>query len=185
MPESVTSLAEFEPPSEKSPATVTALASVRAAESDCRLPPLTVSVPVPSAALLSTKSVPAERLTPVVNVLEAESTKLPEPAFVIAPPADEIVPEIRRSSGDRPDVVITGVALENTSDVPEIVGVVAGLSFTAVIAPEPDSVNCPPSVTVGVVTPPRLSKDRPASVLVPNSVIVPPPRNRTLLVGAI
>ena len=62
-----------------------ALARVRAAvESDDRLPPLNVSVPVPRAVLLPTRTVPADRVTPPLKVLAAESVRVPAPVFCSA-----------------------------------------------------------------------------------------------------
>ena len=78
-------------PSVTSPPSVMALVSVRPVVGSLpeSVPPVQVSVPVPRAALLATRSVPAESETPPVKVLAPESSSVPAPVFARAsvPPA--------------------------------------------------------------------------------------------------
>ena len=82
-PESVSALV---PANAKSPFSASALATVRAAAEASSVPPVIVNVPVPSAAALPTLSVPAERVSPPVNVLAPESVTAPMLDFVAATP---------------------------------------------------------------------------------------------------
>ena len=70
---------------------VTALVKVVATEAS-RLPPLTVSVPVPNAAFAPVISVPAERVVPPVKVLAPLSFNVPAPALERPKPAPETMP---------------------------------------------------------------------------------------------
>ena len=82
-PESVSALV---PANAKSPFSASALATDSPAAEASSVPPVIVNVPVPSAAVLPTLSVPAERVSPPVNVLAPESVTAPMLDFVAATP---------------------------------------------------------------------------------------------------
>ena len=192
-PASVIALPAATPPSETLPLTVTALATVRAAEPAISETPFErTSVPVPSGPLVtgvpveaaSTIKVPAATLMPLVKVLAPLSTSEPVPVFWSWPPAEVIGAEMIRPIGERPETLIAGVAFESASPVTETMGVVPGLSLTTVSGVAAESVTVP-AVTVGWVVPPMPLKVSEFSVLVPASVSTPPPLSVTLAVEAI
>ena len=82
-PESVRLLV---PAKAKSPLSATVFATVSAAAEASSVPPVTVKLPVPSAPLLPTLSVPAARVSPPEKVLAPESVTAPTPDFVAATP---------------------------------------------------------------------------------------------------
>ena len=107
------------------------------------------------------------------------------PASVVPPMVFVIAALMRRLSGDAPEVVTVRLTAFN-SNVPEIVGVLAKLSFVAVIAvAESVKVSVPPDATVGVAVPAVLLKVMFFNVLPPTSVSTPPPLIVTALVAAI
>ena len=201
-PPSVRLLPVSAPPKVKLPFTVTAFETLRAVPSASSVVPSAmvsaatpagpaVTMPLDCALAFAKMSVPTFNCTPPLKVLAADE-RMSEPAPALSNPAGVVPPMVftmaalmRRSSGEAPVVVAVRFA-PLSSSVPEIVGVLAKLSFTEVIAVVVSvSTNVPPVATLGVTEPPPLAKVMLLSVLLPTRVSTPPLLTVTVLVDAI
>ena len=160
-PERITPAPAVRPPKEKSPFTLTVLATVRTVPSLMSVVPLAMlRAPVPIGPLVMTLpastelepniSEPAERLSPLVKVLAPLKASMPEPALVSdrLPPLETIAEIVRPVSARPALTVMTGLVLLNCS-APLMTGVVTCDWLTEVTGLAEDSTRSVLVATVG------------------------------------
>ena len=148
---------ELVPAKIKSEVKVSTLVAVKLPTEASRVPPFTVTAPVPAAAALPNLKVPLETLSPPAKVFAPERVNVP---VLLTEPAPEMIPE---------EVPPAMVAVF-------VVAIASAPPLRVVIVELPAELNVPPDMVVTVAAPVevKVPAERVATFAAPLTLVIPP-----------